>query len=188
MTEEWRGIEGYENLYQVSNLGRVRSVDRYVKTKSNSKCFRKGKILKQSEDNDGYKRLNLSKNGKPKLYLVHRLVAMTFLQNPHNYPFVNHKDENPSNNEVSNLEWCTNEYNINYGTARERMSNSKKGIYINRPDLSKKVLQYTLNGDLVNEYPSTQEAQRQTGIKYQNILRCCNGKRKSAGGFKWRYK
>ena len=102
----WKDIPGYEGLYQVSNTGKVRSLN-YRRTG-------KKQILKQYINNTGYKRVALRKNNKVKWYLVHRLVAQAFIPNPHNYPIINHKDENPANNAVWNLEWCTMDYNIDY--------------------------------------------------------------------------
>ncbi len=112
MKEIWKDIEGYEGLYQVSNLGDVRS----LKYAGGNKV----KILKQGNVN-GYKRVSLHKNNKQKNYFVHRLVAMTFIPNPNNLPLVNHKDENKTNNSVDNLEWCTQKYNINYGSAIKKV-------------------------------------------------------------------
>ena len=125
--EEWREIKGYEGLYEVSNLGRVRRLDGIVNTdiKNVSKRFLKGRILKPSTNSNGYYRVILSKDSKTKMHFIHRLVAVAFLPNPDNLPCVNHKDENPKNNSVWNLEWCTQKYNMNYGTVRERMSKSK---------------------------------------------------------------
>ena len=97
--EEWKDIEGYEGLYQVSSLGRVKSL------KDNNDKSRE-KILKQGKMKNGYLKVNLWKNEKVKQYYVHRLVANAFIENPSSLPWVNHKDENPSNNRVNNLEWC----------------------------------------------------------------------------------
>ena len=110
---------GYEGKYQVSNDGKVRSL--------NYKRTGKTKILKQNTNKDGYKTLLLCKNGKVKAYYIHRLVAQAFIPNPNNYLIVNHKDENPANNHVSNLEWCNHEYNMNYGTIKDRISEAMKG-------------------------------------------------------------
>lgn len=119
--EEWRPVVGYEGLYEASSFGRVKSLDRY-----NSKnCFIKGRILKQSNDGRGYMSIQLCLNGKIERYLVHRLIAQTFIPNPDNLPQVNHKDENKSNNRVDNLEWCDCSYNINYGTAKERAKKTR---------------------------------------------------------------
>lgn len=192
MREEWRDITGYEGLYQVSNLGRVKSLDRYLPF-SGTISLRKGCLLKQSINKYGYERLGLYKNGKYKQHTVHRLVANTFIPNPDNLPCVNHKDENKLNNCVDNLEFCTVAYNNNYGTVKQRISEknkiSMKGKY-NRPDLVRPVLQYTLDGQFVAEYQSMAEAERQTGIHQTSISGCCRGIKynHTAGGYVWKYK
>ena len=112
MIEIWKDIEGYENLYQVSNLGRVKSL--------NYNHTGKEKIMKAKKDK-GYLRVQLYKDGKPKFYSVHRLVATSFLPNPNNLSQVNHIDEDKSNNIVDNLEWCSAKYNSNYGTRIQRI-------------------------------------------------------------------
>ena len=119
MEEIWKDIINYEGKYEVSNLGRVRSLS-YNGTGEI-------KLLKPGTNKRGYKRVGLCKNGKTKHYYVHRLVAITFIPNPDDLSIVNHKDENPANNNVNNLEWCTSEYNNNYGTRNERASESHKG-------------------------------------------------------------
>lgn len=184
--EIWKDIEGYENLYQVSNYGRVRSVDRYVNYLRGGKRLMKGKIIKQTSTTLGYKQVKLCKDGKSKNNLIHRLVAESFIPNQYNLPEVNHIDENKSNNRVDNLEWVTHRYNVNYGTAQQRRVEKQKGKQLNRKDQSKPVLQYTFDGEFVAEYPSIHEAKRQTGIT--NISFCCSCKRKSAGGYIWKYK
>lgn len=107
--EEFRTIAGYEGLYSVSNLGNVRN-------------DLTGRILKPSLNSRDYKRVRLCKNAKTKNYFIHRLVAFAFIPNPDNLPVVNHLDEDRTNNRVDNLEWCTTKYNVNYGTARQRHS------------------------------------------------------------------
>ena len=131
MIEEWRPIPGYEGLYEVSNLGRVRSVDRYVKSKGESYWLRKGKMLSPTKDKNGYLKVNLSCNGKHNIIRVHRLVTEAFLPNPDNLPEVNHKDEDKTNNRVENLEWCDHKYNMNYGTRNIRAKETaiKNGYY-----------------------------------------------------------
>ena len=122
LDEIWKDIENYENVYQISNIGRVRRIYKNGNTK----------ILKQDITKRGYCRISLSKNQKHKHYQIHRLVAKAFIPNPNNYPIVNHKDENPMNNNVDNLEWCTYSYNTLYGTAIQRTISTKRnnGSYI----------------------------------------------------------
>ena len=121
MIEEWRSIEGYEGLYEVSNTGRVRSLDRY----DNRNYFRKGKVLSPGKDTVGYLFVILTCNGKRKAINVHRLVAKAFIENPDNLPQVNHKDEDKTNNNVDNLEWCTAKYNNKYGSRKDKVRESK---------------------------------------------------------------
>lgn len=185
MKEEiWRDAVGYEGYYQVSNLGRVRSLDRYVNHWPHGEQLIKSRLLKQNNDGRGYNVVTLCKNGTKTTHRVHRLVAEAFIPNPNAYPCINHKDEDKTNNMADNLEYCTVKYNSNYGTRNNRLGEK----LTNRPDESKSVLQFTLDGEFVNEYPSMAEAQRQTGIDSGNISSCCRGDRyKSTGGYIWKY-
>lgn len=130
--ELWKPISGYEGYYEVSNFGKVKSLSRVVKAVSHNKIITRKtpeKCLKPiltGKDN-AYLTVTLCKEGKCKPILLHRLVAEAFLPNPDNLPCVNHKDENPKNNCVDNLEWCTYAYNNSYGTRNERISKSSKG-------------------------------------------------------------
>lgn len=171
MVEIWRDIEGYENLYQVSNLGRVKAL-------GNGICNSKEKIIKPSNSR-GYLHVNLCKEGKIKTHLIHRLVAQVFIKNPENLPQVNHKDEDKSNNRVDNLEWCSAKYNTNYGSRTKRATESNT----NHPNMSKKVL-CVETGKI---YPSTHQIERELGFYQQNIVLCCKGKCKHAYGYTWRY-
>lgn len=175
--EIWKDYKDYEGLYQASNLGRMRSLDRWVKSKSGSVRFYKGRILKPYTDKDGYLLVGLWKNNKHKTYKVHRLVAETFLPNPDNLPQVNHKDENPLNNNVNNLEWCNSKYNCNFGTRIERISKRR----------SKTVLQYDLEGNFIKEWQSTRECGR-NGYDQGNVAACCRGELKKYKDFIWKYK
>ena len=125
MQEIWKDIEGYEGLYQVSNFGRVKSLDRYVLRNGNS-LFVKGIVLSQL-NNRGYLAVRLCNSGKYKNYFVHRLVACAFVENLNNYTEVNHIDEDKHNNDFRNLEWCDRKYNVNYGSRADKFSNSMKG-------------------------------------------------------------
>lgn len=186
--EEWKDIEGFEGLYQVSNLGRIKSLDRYVNDNGGIR-LKKGKIMKPKQYKCGYIDIQLS-NGRVKHFLIHRLVAEAFIPNPDNLPQVNHKNECKWDNAVWNLEWCTRKYNQNYGKRNVKASISMT----NNPKKSKPVLQYTLDGQFVDEYPSVAEANRQTGVYSSNIHCCCKGRDyggyiiKQAGGYIWKYK
>ena len=120
-TEVWKDIQGYEGLYQVSNKGRVRSIDRLIIQKSGGNKCRKGQLLKPTVQN-GYYKVALAKYNKKTNFRVHRLVADAFIPNPNNWSFINHIDENKSNNNAENLEWCTRQYNNNYGHRNEKIS------------------------------------------------------------------
>ena len=140
--EIWKDIKGYEGLYQVSNLGRIKSLPKWHRNNKNSGYWSKEIILKYGKDKDGYLQVMLTKNKNRRQHKIHRLVAQTFIPNPNNYPVVNHKKEfEKQNNEVDNLEWCTVKYNTNYGTAIERRSSQYR----------KTEYQYTLEGELIKK-------------------------------------
>ena len=137
------------------------------------------KEVKQSKHATGY--LGFHFNGKT--MLSHRFIAACFIPNPNNYSQVNHKNEIKTDNRVENLEWCDAKYNVNYGSRNEKSSKKR----INHPKLSKKVRQYTQNGEILAEYQSVSEVERQLGFANTHISDCCLGKLKSAYGFIWRY-
>lgn len=122
MAENWKDINGYENSYQVSDLGNVRSVNRVCNGRHLN-----GKLMKPVMDEDGYLKVHLSKNGKATYYFVHRIVAENFIENPNGLKEINHKDENKTNNRVDNLEWCSTKYNINYGHRNKKVSKALSG-------------------------------------------------------------
>lgn len=184
--EEWRTIENYPD-YQISSFGRVKSLK-----------FGKERILKQHLGSSGYCQVDLYKYGKQKHYQVHRLVASIFLPNPQNYPCVNHIDENKQNNCISNLEWVTHTYNINYGSRNERASRAisiamkgKTHTQETKDKMSKAhqkpIVQIHKSGLIIGVYDSTLDIERELGINHRSISSCCKGKRKSAGGFRWMY-
>lgn len=185
MNEIWKDVPGFEGIYQVSNKGNVKSLDRYVQCADTVRHY-KGCLLKQCKKKNGYMevRLRRSKIYKPKL--VHRLVAEVFISNTEGLPQVNHKDENKRNNCVENLEWCTQAYNNLYGEGhKSRCKNAKNGSI---KATARAVLQYSLDGEFVAEYFSAMEAGRVTGFRQSGISECCNGKQKTAYGYIWKYK
>lgn len=188
MEEIWKDIDGYEGIYQVSNMGQVKSLDRMVTNIDGVTYMVRGRILRQANDDKGYKRVTLSKNCITKNYQVHRLVAIAFIPNPNNYPVVNHLDETPQNNRVDNLEFCTQEHNLKYGTCRERTNLTLRQ---KRP-FGKHVEQWSLDGVFIKEYPSLAEASRaMTGKKdsgIYSIRQCCSHAPYyySAFGYQWR--
>ena len=171
MNEIWKDIKGYEGFYQVSNLGRVKSLSRAVKVgiKNVDYATKSEKILKPYKNCNGYFLVKLCLNKNDKQYQVHRLVAEAFIDNPNNLSQVNHKDKIKTNNRVDNLEWCTNEYNSRYSSA----------IHI---------MQYDLNDNFIKEWDCMNEASKKLNIHQSSISLCCVGKRNKAGGFKWEYK
>lgn len=179
--EIFRDIEGYEGLYQVSNLGRVKSLEHIKGGKCGSIRPVRERILKTGK-RSGYPSISLCKNGKKKSLHIHRLVAQAFIPNPDNLPEVNHKDEDKTNNSVTNLEWCTYQYNNNYGTVKERQIKSHIGLY-NNPKQSKPVV--CIETGII--YQSMMEIQRQLGYNTGKICECCKGKRKTAYRFHWQY-
>ena len=155
-------VVGFEN-YEVSNLGKVRNI-------------KSGIMLKPWITKDGYLRHCLYKHNKRKNLLLHRIIATAFIDNPGKKPQVNHIDENKLNNDLRNLEWCTERENAVHGTRIKRIAEK----------LSKKVIQLDLNDNVLNVFKSMHQAERETGVSRSSISGCCDGKRKSAGGFKWR--
>lgn len=182
MEEIWKDIINYEGLYQVSNLGNVRSLN-YLRTGEI-------KLLKQGTNNKGYKCVHLFKNRKGKNYSVHRLVAMAFIPNPDDLPIVNHKDEDKINNNVNNLEWCTNEYNINYGTAMKRSSENHKGKYKGKDSpVSKPILMYDREGNFIRRFDCISDTNEYFGKKnaYKNVSSCLRGERPTAYNHIFKY-
>lgn len=179
MKEVWKDINGYEGLYQVSNFGNVKSLDRKIECCNSIRIY-KGKTLSKCIDDKGYERVLLTVAGKHKSAQVHRLVASAFIENAGNLPEVNHKDENPTNNCVDNLEWCTKKYNLDYGTGRLRSSLSHMVM----------VEQYDLQHNLLNVYCGVNEAAQAINKPKDAtaISKCCKGKFKTAYGFIWKYK
>jgi hypothetical protein len=167
--EIWRDIEGFEDLYQISNEGRVKSL-------GNNKS-RKEKMLKGVKNSNGYLGVGLYKNGKLVRKYVHRLVAEAFIPNPNHYKEVNHKDENKQNNHVDNLEWCSSKYNANYGT-RNQKSSEKRSKRVDQID--------AVTGEVVRQWESTNECGR-NGYNQGHVAACARGELKTFKGYVWKY-
>ena len=181
MIEIWKDIKGYEGLYQVNNLGNVKSLV-------------SNKILKPMISNSGYFRVDLFKKHNRNQFSIHRLVALHFIIKPSDKDHVNHKDEDKLNNNVENLEWVTHEENCNYGTAiKRRVENtnfkSRAIDYTNCIEAtSKPIIQFSREGKFIKRYNSLSECARENNFKsVSNISRCCQGERNTAYGYKFKF-
>ena len=171
--EKWKNVKGYEELYEVSNLGKVK--------RKKHKRLDRNQILQEREvkviypKNKRYAYLSLCKNGKVTQKTLHRIIAEAFIPNPHNYPCINHIDGNKQNNNIDNLEWCTYSHNN-----KEAYRLQLKSTRIKK----KKVNQYDLCGNFIKTWDSCKETIKQ---KYYHVTDVCKGKRKTAGGYIWKY-
>lgn len=192
--EQWADIEGYEGYYQVSSLGRIKSMERYIQDRFGMKSPYRipPKVLKPKKAPNGYMFVHLSKEGKVEPRRIHRMVAEAFIPNPYRLPSVNHKNEDKTDNRVENLEWCTQAYNNEYGTRTQRSQLSQK---YRRP-----VAMYAMDGRLLRTFPTVVEAARyvakeitdmRTSVKIanNNIRAVCQHKpnRHIAYGYLWEF-
>lgn len=169
MKEIWKPIKGFEERYEVSNKGRIKSLN-YNNTGE-------ARLLKNSISNTGYYVVMLYRDGKAKRKFVHRLVAETYLPNPNNYPIINHKNENKLDNRVYNLEWCTYSYNLSYGTCIDRRVDK----------MFKKIAQYKYDGTLVRVWRSAADVNRFFNTNPSEIHKVCKGLREDYYGYIWKY-
>lgn len=173
MNEIWAPVKGYENLYEVSNLGRVRSLGRMIKGKTRSGIdadrYHKGKLRALQRDSNGYLHVGLSRNGVVKIYRVHRLVAEAFIDNPKGLPEVNHKDENRTNNNANNLEWCTHQYNNAYGNKCPK--GEKNAMSKLTTEQVKEIRRRRLSGEMLKTIAADY------GISINHVCNIASGKR-----------
>jgi len=176
--EVWRDIAGFEGKYQISNLGRVKSI---LKTMT--------KIRKPRIHSSGYWCLNLTVNYKWKSVTIHRLIAIAFIPNPNNYRTVNHIDGNKQNNDISNLEWCTQKENCKHAFRTGLHKPSCIGRFNELHPMSKTIYQYSIDGEYIQSFPSVSEVGRVLGVKVGNISSFASHpeKRNYAYGYKWSY-
>lgn len=209
--EIWKDIKGFEGLYQVSNLGRVKSLERIITRKNGITLPIKEKILQYGIDRKGYYFVGLYKNGKGENKSIARLVAEAFISNPDNKPEVNHINTIRTDNRIENLEWCTHKENCNNPLTKEhqkiaqtgrihseetkkKISKNNKGrkcywegkISNEHPN-SKPIIQFSLNGDLIRKWECFKDVERELGIHHSNILKVINGSRNKTGNSKWEY-
>lgn len=191
-------IRDYTGLYQVSNYGNVRSVDRTVVSNIGRLCAIPGKVLKKRKrERDGYYDVGLYKNGKCHYVMVHKLVASAFVPNPNNLPVVDHINTNKEDNRPENLRWVTvldnlmNPLSMAKREPGKEESNRKRlqtFIEIGAKTAEHITLQFDLNGNLIQEFRSTMDVQRKLGFSASSIARCCRGVKPTAYGYIWRYK
>ncbi len=196
--EEWKDVVGFEGYYMVSSFGRVKSLDRRNYDALGRLQNHKGKIINIQLSNRGYGRCELNRHQKGIKFSIHRLVSIAFVDNPDNKPQVDHINGIKTDNMSCNLRWCTALENCGYPISRKKRSiamiGKNKGEksfffgkfgYLNK--LSKEVVQYDSGMNIINKYGSIRDAERKTGICRVGIGKTCNGKRDSAGGFKWKF-
>lgn len=181
MKEIWKDIKDFEGIYQVSNFGNVKSFN-YMNNGTE-------RTLTPKKNNKGYLWVELRKNGIRKCALIHRLVAEAFIENPNNFPVINHKDENPLNNHMDNLEWCTFIYNVRYSLNKhpERLSRKNAKESKNYRRHKKKLIMLDKNENILNVFDSVSSFCKSNNKNAWSIIQCCYGNRKTAYGYKWRF-
>lgn len=187
--ELWKDVVGYEGRYQVSNMGRVKSLERKVWNGRGYGTVSE-KILKPRKNKYGYLDVLLHRDGKAKRYRVNRLVASAFIPNPQGLPEVNHINEDKTDNSLENLAWVTHKENINHGTRTERQAEKLRGKKQTEEHVrkrSKPIMAIDKISGLIVEFSSSMEAERVLGINHSNITQCCKGRYKTVGGFQWFY-
>ena len=190
MNEVWKSIDGFGN-YMVSNLGNVKSIERlaFHPRARRGVATKREHLLKPFLNHKGYPMVKLYHNTKTKTIAIHRLVAGAFIENPHSLPQVNHKDENKQNNNVDNLEWCTNDYNVHYGTVIRRRGESIKNSEAHKrysERRCKKVAQLDDKNNILKVWKSVVSAE-DDGFYSDGVIACCKGRKQTYKGYKWQY-
>lgn len=191
MEEIWKDIPGYEGLYQVSNLGRVKSLNTIINCKGANGIdthLRKGRVLKQCLDSKGYYFVGLSKNSIVKFKRIHKLMMDVFVPNVNKLPCINHKDGNKLNNTLDNLEWCTYSWNTKEAFRLGLNKSATKGKYGKDISYCKPIMQFSKDGTLIKEWASATEVKHELGYQDNNIRAVCRGVRKYAHGYVWKFK
>lgn len=173
----WKDVLGFEGLYQISNKGEVKSILRFEPSSGRAGMWYRERILKSHLDKDGYPQVILHRDGKSYTYKIHRLVALTFLENPENLPCINHKDENKCNNDYINLEWCDVKYNNNYNDRQIKISQKRM----------KSIIQTDIFGNFIARHVSINAAANAVNGHRGYIINCCKGKQKQYKKYKWQY-
>lgn len=190
MNEIWKDVVGFENKYEVSNLGKVKKKQTIKKHCLGGDSISKERILKPNKHREGYLYAQLIIDGKLIPIGIHRLVAIAFIPNPNNLPQINHKDENKENNCVDNLEWCDKNYNNNYGTRNKKISDANKGRKPSKEAIEKhkkKIVQMDLEGNVIKVWDSIKDAIDEGGFNAGGIGGCLKGKLNKHHNFKWKY-
>lgn len=196
--EIWKDIKGYKGLYQISNLGRIKSLGRTIKRDKKGEMRIEEKIIQVHTLKNGYNKVDLFKEGKKKCCYIHRLVAEAFIPNTDRKKDVNHINGIKLDNRVENLEWATRSENMKHAfrtglsatTEAQRIAarkNGSKNITQTYPKIMKKVKQYDLEGNFIKEWKSITDAEEHLNINLKHMAEHCRGKRKSLGGYIWRY-
>lgn len=181
--EVWKPVHSLNDNYAVSNYGRLKAYSKSYVDKTGRLFHRRERLLKIWKDKTGYMAFRPTVNGKLLSVKIHRIVAEAFIPNPGNLPFINHKDEDPTNNNVSNLEWCTQKYNSNYGTCQKRHSETLRAALRNEIHT---ICQYSMTGELLNAFKGEKEV-TDAGFNYSSVSRCCRHIINSSQNFIWRY-
>lgn len=184
-------IHDYKGIYIISNMGNIKRLEKINKDKRSKEKIKEHYIYGTNDKN--YRIVKLYKNGKYERKLIHRLVAFVFIPNPQKKPYINHKNGKRDDNRVSNLEWCTQLENNQHAWKtglinKEKMTKiGKKYIELNCRNNKKPVFQMTKDGKIINKFNSIVEAEKETNVSNKHISAVCKGKRKTTGGYVWKY-